>query len=326
MRLLTNSSLKAYRRCCRLFKLRYVDGWRCVVEDEVLRFGSLVHLGLEAWFRAQEDRLAAALLAMAGEADPFERARAEVLIEGYDARWSGEEMEVLAVEAEFRAPLINPETGAPSRTWDLAGKIDAVVKVPDSRVLVVEHKTSSENVDAGSDYWRRLRMDGQVSTYLNGARALGFDVAGCLYDVVSKPALRPLKATPPDARKFTKTGALYANQRDADETPDAYRARLLEALAVDPARYYSRGEVVRLDADLAEHAADVWQVGQTIRDGIRLKVFPRNPDGCIAWGRTCEYFDVCSGAASLDDPARFKRVEQVHSELSATAPTEEQPT
>jgi hypothetical protein len=40
-------------------------------------------------------------------------------------------------------------------------------------VLVVEHKTSSEDVTPGSFYWSRLRMDGQVSVYFDGARALG---------------------------------------------------------------------------------------------------------------------------------------------------------
>jgi hypothetical protein len=47
-------------------------------------------------------------------------------------------------------------------------------------------------------------MDGQVSTYFDGAASLGLDVAGCIYDVIGKPGIRPLQATPVEARKYTK--------------------------------------------------------------------------------------------------------------------------
>ena len=334
--LITVSSLKAYRRCPRLYRLRYLDGYRSAADEaEALRFGTLVHRGLEAWFRAAQqgvdgdDRLArclAALTADGGAVDPFDLARATELLTGYHYRWEAEPLEVLAVEAEFRAPLINPDTGAPSRTWRLGGKLDAIVRTVDGRVLIVEHKTSSSDITTGSDYWRQLRMDGQVSAYYVGAAALGYDVAGCLYDVLAKPASKPLKATPPEVRKYTKTGALYANQRDTDEAPGEYQARLREAIATEPHRYYARGEVVRLDAEMAEHRADVWQVAHTIRAGQVRGVAPRNPDACMAFNRCCEYWPVCTGEASLDDAGRYRRVENVHPELApdeAPLPKEE---
>ena len=100
---------------------------------EPLRFGTLGHIGLEVWWtltdagELQHTRLAAALAALrrhgAPESEPFELVRLEELLRGYDARWAGERYEVLGVELEFRAPLINPETGAKSRTFQRAGKV-----------------------------------------------------------------------------------------------------------------------------------------------------------------------------------------------------------
>lgn len=303
MSLLTSSRLRAARRCLRLHRFLYLDGYRPVERPGPRRFGTLVHQALEAWWGAAgEERLDAALAALdAGEADPFERAKAEALLRGYHLRWGDEPYDVLAVEAEFEAPLRNPATGQPSRTYRLGGKVDAIVRDRrDGRVLIVEHKTTSEDASPGSEYWRRLRMDGQVGIYYAGARALGHDVAGCLYDVLRRPGQRPLKAN---------------GRRAADETPDEYLARVISAIADAPGDFYARGEVVRLEDEMAEAMHDVWQTAVQIREATITGRHPRNPDACVGFGRTCDFFGVCTGEASLDDWTQFTRTDDVHPEL-----------
>lgn len=325
MKLITSSRLKDARACQRLHHLQYELGIRPAEDAEVLRFGTLVHAGLEAWWRATGDRLDAALRAMrspalgsSGEIDLFALARAEALLVGYDTRWKDAPYEVLAVEVPFEAELRNPTTGRVSQTWRIAGKLDGVVRdLRDGRVLVLEHKTASGDVSPGSEYWRRLRMDGQVSIYFEGAKALGHDVAGCLYDVVAKPAQKPLRATPPEERRLKRDGTPYANVRLEDETPAEFQARVLDALAEEPNRFFVRGEVTRLDEEMAEHLYDVWQTAQAIRESELSGRHPRNPDACVRYGRTCPFFDACTGVASLEDPLRFRHTNSVHPELSA---------
>jgi hypothetical protein len=334
MRLLTTSRAKDYRACARPHHVKYELGYRPVVEADVLRFGTLMHFGLEAWFLAGlqghlAQRLEFALAAIQQHAtDPFELARAEAMMVGYDLRWANEPLEVLRVEAQFETELRNPITGAASRTWKLAGKIDVIVRDQSTgEDLVVEHKTSSEDISPASNYWRRLRMDGQVSTYFEGARSLGYNVTRCLYDVLLKPAQKPFKATPIGDRKYTKptkaepVPRLYANQREADETPEEFRARVAEAIAEDLDGYFQRGDVVRLEGEMHDARWDTWQIGQQIREAELAHRAPRNPDACDRYGRLCSFFDVCSGAAVLEDRTRFRRSEHVHPELS----TQDQP-
>jgi hypothetical protein len=271
--------------------------------------------------------------------DPFELARAEVLLIGYDARWADDmgRYEVLDVEAEFAAPLVNPLTRAASRTWRLGGKLDVAVRERDSgREGIVEHKTSSDDITPGSEYWRRLQMDGQVSIYFAGAKALGLDPQFCLYDVLAKPRQRPsaipltdetgakIVLGPDGARVRTKDGKKWRETADAaqgyvlqtrPETADEYRARLLEAIASDPAAWFQRGEVVRLEAELDEAMHDIWQLGRQIRENDIAGRFPRNPDACVRFGQTCAFFDVCTGTGSLEDEARFRRARFIHPEL-----------
>jgi hypothetical protein len=252
------------------------------------------------------------------QADPFDLARATVMLTAYDARWAGDmaQYEVLGVEEEFRAKLVNPETGHASPIWTLGGKLDVRVReVASKRALIVEHKTASGDVGAGSDYVKRLRLDGQISVYYAGAEALGSRVDGCLYDVLVKPSQRPLKATPAESRKYTKDGRLYAAQRAEDETPGQYQARLVEAVASSPNDYLMRTEVVRLEEEMRDAMADVWQLAQQLREAERLGRYPRNPGACVQWGRTCDYFPICVGEASAEDVNLYRKTEALHPEL-----------
>lgn len=338
--LLTSSRLKTARKCKREHRIKYELGYRPVVDADELFFGILVHLALEAWWVAQKNGQGAIALELAlsrlraAICDLFDRARAEAMMCGYDTRWADEtaRYEVLGVELKFRTVVINPETNAESRTWELGGKLDVVLRERTTgRVVFMEHKTSSEDVSPGTPYWRKLRMDGQVSIYFDGAASLGFgEVDHCLYDVLGKPQHRPLRATPEEKRKYRKDdGQLYAGQRETDETPEEYRQRCVEAISADPDKYFSRGEVVRIEGELADSRADIWALGKELREAELAGRAPRNPDACQRNGSMCSFFDVCTGAASLDDPYRFVHDTEVHPELapdSLASSSKEEPT
>jgi hypothetical protein len=316
--LLTNSEMRTFRRCPREHHYSYRLGYRPVKRADALRFGSLIHTGLEVWWKTTD--LDAALRAMkAEESDPFELAKAEAMLMGYHARWIAEPLDVLAVESQFECALTHPTTGQASTTARLGGKVDAVARTPDGKVWLVEHKSTSEDVEAGSGYWKRLRLDSQVATYFVGARSLGFDVAGCLYDVLKKVALKPYKATPPEDRKFKKDGTLYANQRTVDETPEEYRARILADIAERPSHYYVRATIVRSEDEEKEAAADAWMHAQAIHEAEVLGRHPKNVDSCLRFSRECDYFAACTGTASITDPLRYRKAKSAHEELDATA-------
>jgi hypothetical protein len=164
-------------------------------------------------------------------------------------------------------------------------------------------------------------MDPQIGVYLRAAQQKGLDPAAIGYDVLGKVALRPLKATPLESRKYTQptkkepTPRLYANQRERDETPEEYGERCLKAIAAEPDAYYQRALPVRLFQEQHDGAVDVWQTAQTMREAHRLNVFPRNPDSCFNWSRACDFLPACCGDVPLDDPLLFRREDKEHEEL-----------
>jgi hypothetical protein len=313
--------MRSFNACRRLHSIKYELGYRSLAKSENLSFGTLIHVGLEAWWKSGgslPDALGA-MRAKPGDCDAVEMAKASVLLTGYDARWLPDmaDIEVLGVEVEFKTRIINPATGFPMHDLEVAGKLDVVFRRSSTgKVWFAEHKTSSEDLAAGSTYWQRLRMDPQVSVYHGGMKALGHDAEGCLYDVLSKFRERPLKATPLDKQKRTKEGKLYANQRESDETIDEFTSRISEKMAECPDSYFGRAEVVRTDTELMESQKDVHATALMIRDEERLGRSPRNPGNCFLYSRTCEFFEVCSGCGSLDDEIKFTKLTGVHSELS----------
>lgn len=352
LRVISNSEARCFRKCPRKHHYSYRLRRRRLHKPMPLRFGTLFHNGLEAWWNTVD--LDASIVAMREsdrQIDPYEMAKAEALLIGYHAWWVNEPLDVLAVEQEFRVPLVNPKTGAESRTFVLGGKIDAIVRTREGRVLVVEHKTASDDLAPESDYWRKLRLDAQISTYIAAAKSLGFDAEGCLYDVIGKPTKQPHMATPVEKREYTQRkdkscpeckkksagpaphvvdglvcedgrivtdpgGRLYKNQRDTDETPDEYRSRILDDIKANPRDYYARSEIVRLADEQDDAAADLWATARALREAELLERYPRHVESCIEFGRTCDFWEACTGQASIDNDMIFRTAETPHEELT----------
>lgn len=217
-----------------------------------------------------------------------------------------ERYETVGVEVEFAAPLLDPDTMIESDDWYLRGKIDALaIDRSTGELLIVEHKTSSADISPGSDYWRRLRLDSQISMYYDGARALGYEPTGIVYDVLAKPNLRLGGAT---------------KKRAQAETLEEFRERFSATIAENPNAIYARSRLVRFDHEIDEARRDVWATARQLDQAMRLGEHPRNPGACSKYGSMCEFFPVCSGEATLDDTTLFAR-RAGHSELSATDDT-----
>lgn len=311
--LLTSSRLATWQRCPRAHHYRYEAG--IVSRDRTsaaLTFGTAIHAGLEAWWltiqagdpgRALAGALEAAEGSLGHEADPYDLSRLLAMLCAYDARWQSWACgtEVLAVETAFEYELAHPVTGEVAQTWRVAGKIDALLRLADGRVAILEHKTRTGDAGAGSDYRRRLTMDAQISTYFDGVARMGWAADLCIYDVLVKPALKPLQATPLEKREYTQPksrqckeckkaeakraplphvedgiacvdgriitdegGKLSAKHREFDETPEEYRDRLIQAIGADPDKHLVHAEIVRTDAEREAHAWALWHNARAI--------------------------------------------------------------
>ena len=324
--LYTASAGGAFRTCPRLYQLKTLRGVRAVRPRRARAFGTIIHAGVESYWSTRQAgdpvgaldaarRTAASWLLDVPLFDPFDYAKTNVMLALYAAVWDTVPCEVLAVEAEFRAPLYRPDYGPASKTacdrFERAGKIDLIVRLADGRVMLVEHKTSSDDVGPGTDYNRRLTLDEQVSFYYGGAIALGFKPDGVIYDVLRKFQDKPHLATPREKRvivhdRKTKLPRLKSGQRERDETPEEFEARLLKRAMAEPDRYVVRSELTRTVPERRAAALAVWKQTRLMLHAIDNDLFYPNSAACLQYGG-CEFADHCLEGASLDDPARYRK-------------------
>lgn len=349
---ITNSQINCAATCLRKHAITYLHGIRPASDAAPLRLGKAWHDGLDrrAKGMAIEGNLAlvrsAYDMSMGGipERDAmlaYERETVATLLYLYDWRWSDMDagMTVEASEESFSVPIVNPETGRASRTFVFAGKVDRRVRLADGRLAVMENKTTSDDIQPESDYWKRLRVDTQIARYVLAARHLGHQVDTVLYDVTKKPGMRPGSVPILDAdgvkvvldqagdRVRTKDGKKWRESADSaagyvlqsrPETPEEWGQRLHADVAANPDKYFARREIPRTDMDLAEARRDLWDHAQVLHQCDTGNRWPRNSSACVGFGR-CHFLDLCSANWNPDEsesvPEGFVRVLDTHQEL-----------
>lgn len=289
---LTNSAFTTFRACPRKYRIKYQLGIRAVESSWPARVGSAFHNCMEHGPDYVPDI-----------EDPYDLGMLTAMVSNHRRYYESQPLEVVAAELEFNLPLISE---AP-----IGGKIDKIVRLEDGRLALLEYKTTSRDFTPGSDYWQQIRQDTQISTYVIAARRMGYDVTAILYDVTKRPGMRPYKATPPEKRKFTKEGRLYANQRAEDETPAEYFERVNSDILANPSAYYLRQEIARLDRDLDICLEEMSMQAKAIQGGQ----FFRNPGACFEPFQ-CEFLSICSfDDLDTSTPSGFVRSTNVHPEL-----------
>ena len=145
----TYSMWSLFRNCRKAVDWRYIQHLVGLERDRNLHFGSLVHQCLELWHQCRDlgrvldliGTLCPARLYDEGQRRDWHNATA--MMKAYAARYAAEEFEVVALEKTFQGPIVNPATGAASRSFVLAGKVDGIVRIGDDYFLL-EHKTAAQ--------------------------------------------------------------------------------------------------------------------------------------------------------------------------------------
>lgn len=341
--LLTHSRQDAFKTCRKRHYFAYELGLRRIDDAKALRMGSAFHDGIEqlgngasldAACQAVRDRYGACPVLFDAYGWDIEVETVLRIVCAYQWRWESSELEYVAVEQMFELPLSNPATGKRTTSFNLAGKIDAIVRI-DGRLAVKESKLLGDDIGVDSPLWRRLRIDHQISLYMLAARKLGYPVETVLYDVARKPTIQPSSVPVLDElgakivlnergeRVRTERGQ-WRQTGDKEKgyvlqtrpmTVDEWGDKLTNDISERPDFYFGRVEVPRLDQDLAEYEAELWEIQLAIRDAQKSGHWYRtvNKNTC----GYCPYFDVCTSGIKLNGipPEGFEFVYDRHPEL-----------
>ena len=321
----TYSFWNSFRNCRKACEWRYVKELVPISRDQALSFGTLIHTCLEMWHGGSDlDRILDYLdRSMPNRAqDESERSDwhlATAMMTGYAARYPSEDFEVVALEKTFEGIIINPATGAPSRSFTIAGKVDGLVRMrATGEHYLLEHKTAAQ-VDG--DYLDKLWTDLQVTLYSHYIeQTLGIRIAGVIYNVLVKAKLQQGKgeteAEFEDRRSEliakSKTGKSTAT-RKMPESDDDFALRLSTKYGA-PDMFYR--EVLYISRDQFDAMKrDIWELTQQFLDCRRRDVFYRNTAYCFNYHRPCAYYALCRSGGSENVIANFYETKPPHEEL-----------
>lgn len=253
------SELAVSERCPREWYYAYSLRLRPRTETRSQARGHAIHAAIAAWHAGAPPLVAAD--------DPYDAARWTAMVATYAATVQ-------------RAPTQRAEVPIDAASIGHGVRLHGVVDALDDDVLV-ERKTTSDDISIGSAYWRRLRLDPQIHLY---AHATGrWQVR---YEVLRVPAHRPSK----------------------DETAEGFGTRVAAAISIEPERYVASADITLRGVDVEAARADAVAVARRIRANAKLGArAPRHTSQCVRHHTLCSYHDVCSGIASIFDAMRFER-------------------
>jgi hypothetical protein len=352
--ILTHSSLQEFKACPRRYYFSQVRKIRPDGETtKPLRMGTVCHKIKELRRRGKTADEALLEGITAYDAVPLgfdpvewavERETVYRVMHAHLNYYTEDGLQTIEAEGVFKLPILHPETGGRTPKYVRGGKIDGVVKLPDARTALEETKTTSQDISPGSDYWLRLCIDEQVTSYVWAARQKGFDVQTIIYDVIRKPTIAPKQVPLLDKEGFkivldaegnrvylpaNKKGEPPKPRQAGDkekgwtlqarvETPQEFGDRLSADIASRPEFYFQRKELTRLEADLREFEHEQWQTQRSISEADRNNRWYRNTSACLKPYR-CPYANACfNGFTGVSDqplPAGYKIVANSHPEL-----------
>lgn len=286
----TTSMVKSFKQCRKRYQLEYVENLKPIQTPKALELGTLYHSGLEYLLNGMElinipGQLEAdqrnRCVEMGVDYDPIPVGIASEMVTAFHMESGYQNWKVRKVEQKFEV-----STGYGKR---LIGKIDAVME-KDNNEFLIEHKSTSFWASDGAEYLHNLLWDEQSTNYLYAYKELyGKYAKGVIYVIVEKPTIRPLLATPEEKRRYKQTGEIYANQREEDETPEEYLARV-RAWYREKCRVHIHF-VYRTPEMIDRQVADLNLVFKDIAECEKNETFYRNPSACSLL--ECPYRPKC---------------------------------
>jgi hypothetical protein len=191
-------------------------------------------------------------------------------------------------------PVVNPDTGKPSRSFVYAGKIDLI----DGDTLV-----DWKSVSDPEHFIQQKTIGFQGELYALALEAAGTPIARIIYRLITKPTI-----------KFC----------GKDANRDAYEQRCVEWLQ-DPGRLQEH-EVVFNAARLNQARLYLWEISKAILESRRHDRWLCNEYACKSWNRTCEYAPLCMAASLGSDYQCLMqhdyKASALHEELGVVEPQE----
>jgi len=328
-KIITFSAAKKFQSCHKAYYNRYKKNLVPLEQDEVLFLGSTIHDCLEMWYKRDPNDpiIEINIGRLIDEAYPMRESDekqkrdwhlAKAMMGGYINRYKQEDFKIIDTELEFSVPIINPNTNRASRSFELMGKVDALVMLNDY-FYIMEHKTTALIT---GDYIEILPMDFQINIYaLALSRFKNIPIAGVIYNVIQKSRIKQKLGESEEQFEIrkneliqkSKTGKTAA-KRQMPESDESFQHRLRSVY--EDNKMFHRETLYLSQEDIRRTEYQLWEITQEILNTQRRGVWSQNTDTCFRYHRPCMYFPLCRAHDNPNIKDNLYKELPPHSELS----------
>ena len=281
---------------------------------EPFYFGSSIGLGLDAIWEREEDYISATLAYIDEHGEEskkkYIKIQAKAMLDGYHKLYSPTLDNWELVETEMLVSMMICDD------VEYRGALDKVIRHKESgQLYVLDHKTTSLDVEEGSEFWIEKELDPQLVGYKTALEHMMGENAGMIYDVIRKHKTAGPKKKKAIRQKKDETDMEFAARSvDNMETWEEYEERVRDDYLNNPTKYYNVMPVYKLQDVVDEWLPTMQFHANSIKLSIEYESFPKVTASCGKHQWACEYREVCRGTMSLDDN-KFKRKKHAHPEL-----------
>ncbi|MCZ6654826.1 MAG: PD-(D/E)XK nuclease family protein [Planctomycetota bacterium] len=234
------------------------------------------------------------------------------------------------IESVVSMPILNPETGARSRTFEYWGVVD---KLEGSTII------DWKSTDDPARFIHQKRIGLQAELYALALKAAGVHVDTIEYRLIQKPGLKfspatykwaVMKAGRKSAVKVCETedeakklavmqGGTVEKRVKGDDGRDKYEERCLSWVLEDPTRMVTHSHhLTSARLDQAKHL--LWESTKRILDNRRTGRWLANEHACFNYNRECECLPLCEcemmgGDTDWIIEDQYEVVDDLHPEL-----------
>lgn len=248
------------------------------------------------------------IIRSAEDLDDFEKAKAAVLLTGYDRIWQEAKWEVVDTEREVTFEI-------PQTAWSYSGKVDTLVTGYGEHLVMVEHKTTTQDLaDKTAVYFSKLSFDPQISRYHLAQWLMDEPIDQTIYDCIRKITARPKRVTAAQKDVLLTegtyldeevTGIKLVDTTEIEsmgkETPELYEIRCRQDVLGNLSKYFSRkGNIRRSTEQLVDTLGVLQQIAIDIDSATAYNHWYQNTASCKAFNSPCEFLPLCMG---ISDPS-----------------------
>jgi len=138
------------------------------------------------------------------------------LMRAYDRVWKEKQssMGLVFIESELFGKIYDLDSDDPKEVtggrMEIGGKCDKCIWEY-GELTVVDHKTTSMQIEGDADYWRAMDVSSQLIQYANLCLQNGVRVTRGVYDAVRKPAIKPKRLSAAETQEIVSTGRYYGH-------------------------------------------------------------------------------------------------------------------